>query len=74
MAGALLRSGNIKNYKPLGEEGAPVYKSANQLRSAIHRHLDADSAKVLAIPQSNEDGDIIDWYASELSTGSVTAG
>jgi hypothetical protein len=65
VAGVLLRSGNIKNYKPLGEEGTPVYKSANQLRSAIQRHLDADSAKVLAIPQANEDGDVIDWYASE---------
>ncbi|MGH8550120.1 MAG: SrfA family protein [Methylococcales bacterium] len=65
MGGVLLRSGNIKNYKPLGEEGTPVYKSANQLRSAIQRHLGLDSAKILAVPQANEDGDLIDWYASE---------
>lgn len=65
MGGVLLRSGNIKNYKPLGEEGTPVYKSANQLRSAIQRHLGADSAKILAVPQANEDGDLIDWYTSE---------
>ncbi|MCI0655103.1 MAG: SrfA family protein [Methylococcaceae bacterium] len=65
MGGVLLRSGDIKNYKPLGEVGTPVYKSANQLRFAIQRHLGADSAKVLAVPQSNEEGDLIDWYASE---------
>ncbi len=69
MTGVILRSGNIKDYKPLGEEGTPVYKSANQLRSAIQRHLGAESVKILAIPQANEDGDIIDWYATD--SGSV---
>ncbi len=63
--GPLLRSGNIKDYAPLGEAGNPVYKLATQIRVAIKRKIDGESAQVFAIPQSNENGDVIDWYAPE---------
>lgn len=63
--GPLLRSGNIKDYAPLGEAGNPVYKWATQIRVAIKRKVNAESAQVFAIPQPNENGDIIDWYAPE---------
>lgn len=63
--GALLRSGNIKDYTPLGEEGNPVYKWATQIRVTIKRKISSESTNVFAIPQPNENGDIIDWYAPE---------
>ncbi|MGY6216118.1 SrfA family protein [Methylolobus aquaticus] len=63
MAGALLRSGNVKQYKPLGATGNPVYRAASQLRAAIRRQLGADFAELFAIPQQDDKGDTIDWYA-----------
>ena len=67
--GSLLRSDSLKNYTPLGEEGNPVYKWATQIRVAIRRNIGAENINVFAIPQVNEDGDILDWYAPE--SGSV---
>ncbi len=67
--GPLLRTGNIKDYAALGEEGNPVYKWATQIRVAIKRKVDPESARYFAVPQSNENGDVIDWYAPR--TGSV---
>jgi len=67
--GSLLRSDSIKNYTPLGEEGNPVYKWAAQIRVAIRRNIGAENINVFAIPQVNEDGDVLDWYAPE--SGSV---
>jgi hypothetical protein len=63
--GPLLRSGNRKDFKALGEEGNPVYKWATQIRVAIRRKIGADSTGIFALPQVNEDGDILDWYAPE---------
>ena len=63
MTGTLLRTGNLKEFHPLGAVGNPVYLSASQLQSALRRRLGAPVANILAIPQRNEDGDIIDWYA-----------
>jgi len=63
--GPLLRSGNIKDYAPLGEAGNPVYKWATQIRVAIKRKINTESAQVFAIPQPNENGDVIDWYAPD---------
>lgn len=63
--GPLLRSGNIKDYTPLGEEGNPVYKWATQIRVTIRRKISSESMNVFAIPQPNENGDIIDWYSPE---------
>lgn len=63
MTGALLRTGNLKAFEPLGALGNPVYLAAPQLRAAIGRRLGADVAGTLAIPRRNQDGDTIDWYA-----------
>jgi hypothetical protein len=65
MPGALLRSGKLQEFKALGEDGQPVYTSALQLREAIRLKLGRDAAHCLAIPQRNETGDQIDWYAPE---------
>jgi hypothetical protein len=63
MTGSLLRTGTARDYHPLGAVGNPVYLSAPQLRAAIARRLGQGVADILAIPQRNEDGDTIDWYA-----------
>lgn len=63
--GSLLRSDSLKNYTPLGEEGNPVYKWATQIRVAIRRKIGAENISAFAIPQPNEDGDVLDWYAPE---------
>lgn len=65
MPGALLRSGKLQEFKPLGEDGQPVYTSAMQLREAIRLKLGREAAHCLAVPQRNETGDRIDWYAPE---------
>nr|WP_290582331.1 SrfA family protein [Ketobacter sp.] len=65
MAGALLRSGKLESYKALGDDGRPVYRSALQLREAVRLKLGKDVANCLAIPQQNDTGDNIDWYAAE---------
>lgn len=63
MAGSLLISGNPQNYKAIGEGGQPVYSVAFQLREAIRLKAGAEVADCLAIPQSNQHGSAIDWYA-----------
>lgn len=63
MTGALLRSGTLKDFEPLGALGNPVYLAAPQLRAAIGRRLGGEAAGILAIPHRNQDGDTIDWYA-----------
>lgn len=63
MAGALLRSGSLTEFYPLGAVGKPVYSAASQLRAAIRRRTDAATADILAVPKQNDTGDIIDWYA-----------
>lgn len=64
MLSALLRSGDVKNYTALGQDGTPVYAVASQLRDAIKfRVKDANDktigkrfANYLAIPQRNDQG------------------
>jgi hypothetical protein len=65
MTGALLRSGTLRDYGPLGAVGSPVYTSASQLRAAIRRQRELGSgiADMFAIPKENDRGDVIDWYA-----------
>lgn len=65
MAGALLRSGSVKEFKPLGATGNPVYRAASQLRAAIRRHIGGEMADYFAIPQQDDKGDTIDWYAPQ---------
>lgn len=62
MRGALLRSGKSETFTALGETGQPVYRAALQLREAIRRK-DAGLVEHLAIPQSDELGNQIDWYS-----------
>ena len=68
MRGALLRSGKIADYDALGEAGTPVHRMAEQVREAIRRKQPALITS-LAIPQINQAGDSIDWYAPQ--TGPV---
>ncbi|NWC93377.1 MULTISPECIES: SrfA family protein [unclassified Pseudomonas] len=62
MRGALLRSGKSGSFTALGETGQPVYRAALQLREAIRRK-DPELVKHLAVPQSDELGNQIDWYS-----------
>ena len=62
MRGALLRSGKSETFTALGETGQPVYRAALQLREAIRRK-DPGLVEHLAIPQSDELGNQIDWYS-----------
>lgn len=63
MMGPLLNSGNLHDYTTVGNEGLPVYKVAFQLREAIRLRAGATTANCLAIPQTNEQGTVIDWYS-----------
>jgi len=63
MPGALLRSGTLNEFRALGVDGQPVYGAALQLRSAIRLKIGRTTANYLAIPQPNEIGDRVDWYA-----------
>ena len=63
MAGSLLVSGNPQHYKAIGESGQPVYSVAFQLREAIRLKAGASVANCLAIPQTNQHGSMVDWYA-----------
>lgn len=63
MAKIFLRSGNLDSLLILGENGQPVYASALQLRETLRLRKEHKIADCLAIPQSNENGDRLDWYA-----------
>ncbi|PWD67695.1 SrfA family protein [Pectobacterium parmentieri] len=64
MAKLFLRSGSLDDFLALGENGQPVYASALQLRETLRLRKQQQIADCLAIPQPNEHGDRIDWYAS----------
>ena len=49
MLSALLRSGEIKNYTPLGQDGMAVYTVASQLRDALKFKRGRSFAEYLAI-------------------------
>ncbi|MGD8106034.1 SrfA family protein [Pantoea sp. FN0302] len=63
MAKTFLRSGNLDAVLALGENGQPVYLSALQLRETLRLRKQQKLADCLAIPQTNERGDRLDWYA-----------
>lgn len=65
MAGALLRSGSLSEFHPLGAVGKPVYSAASQLRATIRRLYGQDVADLFAIPKRHDQGDVIDWYAPQ---------
>ncbi len=62
MQGALLRSGKYDGFIALGDTGQPVHKAALQIIAALERRA-PDLARFLAIPKSNEQGDVLDWYS-----------
>ncbi|WP_343554415.1 SrfA family protein [Pantoea sp.] len=63
MAKTFLRSGNLDTVLALGENGQPVWTSALQIRETLRLRRQTTLANCLAIPQANERGDRIDWYA-----------
>jgi hypothetical protein len=65
MAGSLLISGNPQQYNAIGEGGRPVFSVAFQLREVVRLKAGSDVANCLAIPQSNETGSVVDWYAPQ---------
>ncbi len=70
MNGPLLESGTLTELQPLGAGGDPVFRSARELRAGIQRQLGEEVAASFAIPQANERGDTLDWYAP--APGAVT--
>ncbi|HCS45785.1 MAG TPA: hypothetical protein DIW52_23685 [Pseudomonas sp.] len=62
MHGALLRTGKSDEFIAVGETGQPVYKAALQLIAALTRKA-PPLANFLAVPKSNEQGSVIDWYS-----------
>lgn len=63
MLGPLLRSGSLSEFSSLGAVGKPVFSAAGQLRIAIRRSADQQTADIFAVPKQNDQGDLIDWYA-----------
>ncbi|TYL44127.1 SrfA family protein [Dickeya sp. ws52] len=64
MSKTFLRTGELAYFLPLGENGQAVYVSALQLRETLRLRGYQAVADCLSMPQSNERGDRIDWYAS----------
>lgn len=63
MAKSFLRSGSLDDILALGENGQPIYTSALQIREALRLKKQQHIVDCLAIPQINEQGNRIDWYA-----------
>lgn len=61
--GPLLRTGKIRTFKSLGVLGRPLFNNAQQIRATVSRQLGEEAGAILAVPQINEAGDEIDWYA-----------
>ncbi|WP_436876496.1 SrfA family protein [Siccibacter turicensis] len=63
MAKILLRSGSLDDYQAVGENGQSVFDSALQIRETLRLRKQQALVDCLAIPQINDDGDRVDWYA-----------
>ncbi|MCT4705640.1 SrfA family protein [Enterobacteriaceae bacterium H11S18] len=63
MAKILLRSGSLDDFLALGENGQAVFDSALQIRETLRLRKQHGVADSLAIPQPNDEGDRVDWYA-----------
>lgn len=74
MQSVLLRSGDIKDYTALGQDGQTVYSMASQLREAIRLKTSKELADHLAIPKRNEQGSRIDWYVPAFEPKNPTLG
>ncbi|PXZ08506.1 hypothetical protein DKK70_01680 [Gilliamella apicola] len=62
MANTLLRSGDIKDFKMLGHDGKAAYLVASQIREMFRVKLGRQYSDCLAIPQRNDQGNLVDWY------------
>lgn len=67
-SGPRLIGGGLADYRALGAIGAPVYGSAHALRATIRRRLGAAYADLLAVPQANDTGTRVEWYAPGSGT------
>ncbi|RPH24791.1 ssrAB-activated protein [Buttiauxella warmboldiae] len=63
MAKTLLRSGCLDDFLSLGENGQTVFDSALQIRETLRLRRQQAVVASLAIPQPNDEGDRVDWYA-----------
>ncbi len=63
MINSLLRSGCPDDFLALGENGQAVFDSAWQIRETLRLRNQQAIADALAIPQINDSGSRIDWYA-----------
>lgn len=71
MTNSLLRSGCPDDFLNLGENGQAVFDSAWQIRETLRLRKQQAVADALAIPQINDSGSRIDWYAPHA--GQVTS-
>jgi len=63
VAKTLLRSGKIDDFQAVGGGGQAVFESALQIREALRLRKQHSIVDCLAIPQVNDEGDRVDWYA-----------
>ncbi|KKI43511.1 hypothetical protein XK97_16260 [Obesumbacterium proteus] len=68
MAKILLRSGYSGDFLALGENGQSIFDSARQIRETLRLRKQQMLADCLAIPQSNDAEDKVDWYAPYSGT------
>lgn len=62
VAKILLRSGCLDDFQAVGDHGQLVFDSALQIRETLRLRQQA-ILHCLAIPQRNDQGDYVDWYA-----------
>ena len=64
MQNALLNSGKISDYVPIGQDGQPVYRNAEAFLAAlnIHKMVGPELTRHLARPKIAADNNTIDWY------------
>jgi hypothetical protein len=63
VAKTLLRSGCLDDFLSLGENGQTVFDSALQIRETLRLRKQQAVVDCLAVPQPNDEGDRVDWYA-----------
>lgn len=63
MARVLLRSGFLNDFQAVGNNGQAVFESALQIREALKLRGMELAASILAIPQTDDVGQRVDWYA-----------
>lgn len=63
MARVLLRSGCLNDFHAVGNHGQAVFESALQIREGLRLQGLANAAGILAIPETDDTGQRIDWYA-----------